>query len=87
VPEKPEILIFEALCERYRSAPAGGRTMALKELQMATGLPEADLRHALYELRGGPIHPADDSKIAYEGERIMLGWLWRDSCRHLMESR
>jgi hypothetical protein len=84
--QNPEILIFEALCARQRSAEAK-RTMALDDLQAATGLSEAALRDALDTLRGGPGALTDDSKIAYEGDRILLGWLWRGSCRDLGTSR
>lgn len=75
--ESPSDLIFNVLCARFKSAKVL-KAMTRQELQEATGLSERALRDALQALRG----PNDDqdSKIAYEGERIALGWSWRGTC-------
>jgi hypothetical protein len=48
--------------------------------ESGTGWSTEALQEALRELRGGPGHH-DDSKIPYEGERIVLGPAWRQGCR------
>jgi hypothetical protein len=70
-----EDLVFMALCDRYRSATHVGRTMSRTELQQATGLAPETLERTLTELGGS------GDRIAFEGDRVVLGPVWRERCR------
>ena len=78
---KEETFIFAALCSRYRSTKTVHRTMTREELQQATGLDAAVLDETIKGLRGPDAH--DDSCVAFEGERVVLGPAWRQKCRAL----
>jgi hypothetical protein len=77
---REEDLVFVALCDRFRSPT---RTMTREELQQATGLDAEVLEATLKVLRGPDAH--DDSHIAFEGERVVLGTVWRERCRQRQE--
>ena len=72
-----EQLVFTALCDRYRSTTHVGRTMSRTELQQATGLAPQALEQTLTTLAG------PDARIAFEGDRVVLGPVWRERCRGL----
>jgi hypothetical protein len=57
--------------------------MTREELQQATGLDAEVLEATLKVLRGPDAH--DDSHIAFEGERVVLGTVWRERCRQRQE--
>jgi len=78
---RDEDLVFVALCDRFLSITNVHRTMTRQELQQATGLEAEVLEEALEGLRGPDAH--DDSCIAFEGDRVMLGPVWRAKCRAL----
>ncbi len=78
---KEETLVFVALCSRYRSAKTVHRTMSREELQQVTGLDAEVLEETIKGLRGPDAY--DDSCIAFEGERVVLGPAWRQKCRAL----
>ena len=72
-----EELVFTALCDRYRSTTHVGRTMSRTELQQATGLAPQALERTLAALGGTSGH------VAFEGDRVVLGPVWRERCREL----
>jgi hypothetical protein len=76
-----EQLVFTALCDRYRSTTHVGRTMSRTELQQATGLSPQALEQTLTGLSGPTGSPG--ARIAFEGERVVLGPVWRERCRQL----
>ena len=78
---REEDLVFVALCDRFLSTTNVHRTMTREELQQATGLDAEVLEEALKGLRGPDAH--DDSCVAFEGARVMLGPVWRAKCRAL----
>ena len=77
-----EDLVFVALCDRLRSTTNVHRTMSREELRQATGLDAEVLEETLKALRGPDAH--DDSCVAFEGERVVLGPVWRAKCRALL---
>ena len=79
---KEETLVFVVLCSRYRSGTNIHRTMTREELQQATGLDAEVLEETIKGLRGPDAH--DDSCIAFEAERVVLGPGWRQKCRALL---
>ena len=52
--------------------------MTRKELQQATGLDAEVLEETLKGLRGPDAR--DDSYVALEGDRVILGPVWRAKC-------
>jgi hypothetical protein len=74
-------LLFTALCDRFRSPTNIRRTMTREELQRATGLDPEVLDEALKALRGPDAH--DGSYIAFEGDKVVLGTVWRTKCQAL----
>ena len=72
-----EQLVFTALCDRYRSTTHVGRTMSRTELQQATGLAPQALEQTLAALGGA------GGRVAFEGDRVVLGPVWRERCRAL----
>jgi len=76
-----EDLVFVALCDRFLSTTNVHRTMTRQELQQATGLDAEVLVETLKGPRGLDAH--DDSCIAFESDRVMLGPVWRAKCRAL----
>ena len=73
-----EDLVFVALCDRFLLTTNVHRTMTRQERQQATGLDPEVLEETLKGLRGPDAH--DDSCIAFEGDRVMLGPVWRAKC-------
>jgi hypothetical protein len=55
--------------------------MTREELQRATGLDAEVLDETLKALRGPDAQ--DDSYVAFEGDRAVLGTVWRTKCRAL----
>jgi len=78
---KEEDVVFVALCDRFLSTTSVHRTMTRGELRQATGLDAEILDETLKALRGPDAH--DDSCVAFEGDRVMLGPVWRGKCREL----
>jgi hypothetical protein len=78
---KEEDLVFLALCDRFLSTTSVHRTMTREELRQATGLDAEILDETLKALRGPDAH--DDSYVAFEGGRVILGPVWRVKCRAL----
>ena len=78
---REEDLVFVALCDRFLSTTSAHRTMTRGELQQATGLDAEALEETLKSLRGPDAH--DDSHVAFEGNRVILGPVWREKCRAL----
>jgi len=78
---REEDLVFVALCDRFLSTTNVHRTMTREELQQTTGLDAEVLEETLKGLRGPDAH--DDSCVAFEGARVMLGPVWRAKCRAL----
>lgn len=78
---REEDLVFTALCDRVRSPTNVRRTMTREELQQATGLDAEVLDETLKVLRGPDAH--DDSAVAVEGDRVVLGTVWRVMCQAL----
>jgi hypothetical protein len=78
---REEDLVFVALCDRFLSTTNVHRTMTRQELQQATGLDAPVLEETLKGLRGPDAH--DDSYVAFEGNRVLLGPVWRAKCRAL----
>ena len=76
-----EQLVFTALCDRYRSTTHVGRSMSRTELQQATGLAPQALDQTL-EALGAPTG-SPGARIAFEGDRVVLGPVWRERCRRL----
>jgi len=76
-----EQLVFTALCERYRSTTHVGRSMSRTELQQATGLAPQALDQTLEALVAPTGSPG--ARIAFEGDRVVLGPVWRERCRGL----
>jgi len=81
VSTREEDLVFTTLCDRFRSPTNVRRTMTREELQQATGLDAEVLDETLMALRGPDAH--DDSNVAFEGDRVVLGTVWRTKCRAL----
>jgi hypothetical protein len=73
--------VFTALCDRFRSPTNIRRTMTREELQQATGLDAEVLDETLKALRGPDAH--DDSYVAFEGDKVVLGTVWRTRYRAL----
>ena len=78
---REEDLVFVALCDRFLSTTSVHRTMTREELRQATGLDAEILDETVKALRGPDAH--DDSCVAFEGHRVMLGPVWRAKCRAL----
>jgi hypothetical protein len=78
---REEDLVFTALCDRFRSRTNVRRTMTREELQQATGLDAEVLDETVKALRGPDAH--DDSYVAFEADRVVLGTVWRTKCRAL----
>jgi hypothetical protein len=76
-----EDLIFTALCDRYRATTNVDRTISREELRQATGLTEQVLDATLTALIGSD--GRSSVHIALEGDRILLGPMWRERCRNL----
>jgi hypothetical protein len=78
---REEDLVFVALCDPFLSTTSAHRTMTRGELQQATGLDAEALEETLKGLRGPDAH--DDSHVPFEGDRVILGPVWRAKCRAL----
>jgi hypothetical protein len=77
---KEEDLVF-LVCDRFLSTTSVHRTMTREELRQATGLDAEILDETLKALREPDAH--DDSYVAFEGGRVILGPVWRAKCRAL----
>jgi hypothetical protein len=55
--------------------------MTREDLQQATGFDAEVVDETLKALRGPDAH--DDSYVAFEGDKVVLGTVWRLKCRAL----